>query len=172
MVHQHFMLIPVMTVAENVVLADEPRQAGVLLDYDEAERRVRELASRFKFGIEPRAKIENISVAQQQRVEILKALYRKADILILDEPTAVLTPPEAKELFEILRGLIADGLSVIFITHKLDEVLEISDRITTLRRGKKVDTIDQRGGDRGRARKDDGRARGAPTRGQEAAADW
>ena len=117
----------------------------MLLDYDEAERRVRELAARFKFGIDPGAKIENISVAQQQRVEILKALYRKADILILDEPTAVLTPPEAKELFEILRGLIADGLSVIFITHKLDEVLEISDRITTLRRGKKVDTIDREG---------------------------
>ncbi len=145
MVHQHFMLIPVMTVAENVVLADEPRQAGVLLDYDEAERRVRELAARFKFGIDPGAKIENISVAQQQRVEILKALYRKADILILDEPTAVLTPPEAKELFEILRGLIADGLSVIFISHKLDEVLEISDRITTLRRGKMVETIDREG---------------------------
>ena len=145
MVHQHFMLIPVMTVAENVVLADEPRHGGVLLDYDEAERRVRELAARFKFGIDPNAKIENISVAQQQRVEILKALYRKADILILDEPTAVLTPQEASELFEILRGLIAEGLSVIFITHKLDEVLEISDRITTLRRGKKVETIAREG---------------------------
>jgi len=145
MVHQHFMLIPVMTVAENVVLADEPRQGGVLLDYAEAERRVRELAARFKFGIDPGARIENISVAQQQRVEILKALYRKADILILDEPTAVLTPQEASELFEILRGLIAEGLSVIFITHKLDEVLEISDRITTLRRGKQVETIPREG---------------------------
>src|SRR5688500_964574 len=145
MVHQHFMLITVTTVAENVVLADEPRQGGVLLDYSEAERRVRELAARFKFGIDPNAKIQNISVAQQQRVEILKALYRKADILILDEPTAVLTPQEASELFEILRGLIAEGLSVIFITHKLDEVLEISDRITTLRRGKKVETIAREG---------------------------
>jgi simple sugar transport system ATP-binding protein len=145
MVHQHFMLIPVMTVAENVVLADEPRQGGVLLDYREAERRVRELAGRFKFAIDPSAKIENISVAQEQRVEILKALYRKADILILDEPTAVLTPPEAKELFEILRGLIAEGLSVIFISHKLDEVLQISDRITTLRRGKVVDTVPREG---------------------------
>ena len=145
MVHQHFMLIPVMTVAENVVLADEPRQGGVLLDYREAERRVHELAARFKFAIDPGARIQNISVAQQQRVEILKALYRKADILILDEPTAVLTPQEATELFEILRGLIAEGLSVIFITHKLDEVLEISDRITTLRRGKKVETIPREG---------------------------
>ena len=141
MVHQHFMLIPVMTVAENVVLAAEPRTGGVLLDFGEAERRVRELADRFKFPIDPHALIQNISVAQQQRVEILKALYRQADILILDEPTAVLTPQEAKELFEILRGLIAEGLSVIFISHKLDEVLEISDRITVLRRGKKVETI-------------------------------
>jgi simple sugar transport system ATP-binding protein len=145
MVHQHFMLIPVMTVAENVVLAAEPRTAGLLLDFGEAERRVRELAQRFKFSIDPHAKIQNISVAQQQRVEILKALYRKADILILDEPTAVLTPQEALELFEILRGLIAEGLSVIFISHKLDEVLQISDRITTLRRGKKVDTIPREG---------------------------
>ncbi len=145
MVHQHFMLIPVMTVAENVVLADEPRQGGVLLDYAEAERRVRELAARFKFAIDPGARIENISVAQQQRVEILKALYRKADILILDEPTAVLTPQEANELFQILRELIAEGLSVIFITHKLDEVLQISDRITTLRRGKKIETVDSAG---------------------------
>jgi len=141
MVHQHFMLIPVMTVAENVVLADEPRAGGVLLDYGEAERRVRELAQQFKFAIDPNTKIQNISVAQQQRVEILKALYRKADILILDEPTAVLTPQEANELFEILRALIAEGLSVIFISHKLDEVLQISDRITTLRRGKLVETI-------------------------------
>jgi general nucleoside transport system ATP-binding protein len=145
MVHQHFMLIPVMTVAENVVLADEPRAGGVMLDYGAAERRVEELADRFKFAINPRARIENISVAQQQRVEILKALYRKADILILDEPTAVLTPQEARELFEILRGLTEQGLAVIFISHKLDEVLEISDRVTVLRRGKKVDTIARSG---------------------------
>ena len=145
MVHQHFMLIPVMTVAENVVLGEEPTEAGILLDEGEAEKRVRELAQRFKFGIDPHARIQNISVAQQQRVEILKALYRKADILILDEPTAVLTPQEANELFEILRGLIAEGLSVIFITHKLDEVLQISDRITTLRRGKLVETVAREG---------------------------
>ena len=145
MVHQHFMLIPVMTVAENVVLADEPRTGGVLLDYAEAEKRVGELAQRFKFAIDPHATIQSISVAQQQRVEILKALYREADILILDEPTAVLTPQEATELFDILRALIAEGLSVIFISHKLDEVLQISDRITTLRRGKHVETIPRAG---------------------------
>ena len=144
----------------------------MLLDYDEAERRVRELAARFKFGIDPRAKIENISVAQQQRVEILKALYRKADILILDEPTAVLTPQEANELFEILRGLIAEGLSVIFISHKLDEVL--ADLGPDHHASPRQDGRDgrPRGRDRGRAREDDGRPRGAPARRQEAAARW
>jgi ABC-type uncharacterized transport system ATPase subunit len=141
MVHQHFMLVPVMTVAENIVLHAEPRMRGVLLDYDAANRRVEELARSFKFSINPHARIENISVGQQQRVEILKALYRSADILILDEPTAVLTPQEARELFEILRTLTREGMAVIFITHKLDEVLEISDRVTVLRRGKKVETI-------------------------------
>ncbi|HET6945097.1 MAG TPA: ABC transporter ATP-binding protein [Gaiellaceae bacterium] len=140
MVHQHFMLIPVMTVAENIVLAAEPRR-GVLLDTSAAERRVRELADQFKFHIDPHALIRDITVGQQQRVEILKALYRQADILILDEPTAVLTPQEAIELVEILKRLVAEGMSVIFISHKLNEVLEIADRVTVLRRGKKVDTI-------------------------------
>src|SRR3954471_23968025 len=145
MVHQHFMLIPVMTVAENIVLAAEPKRSGVLLDTAGAERRVSELADRFKFHIDPRARIQDITVGQQQRVEILKALYRNADILILDEPTTVLTPQEAIELFEILKELVAQGMSVIFITHKLNEVLEIADRVTVLRRGKKVDTIAREG---------------------------
>src|SRR5262245_14455230 len=109
MVHQHFMLIPVMTVAENIVLATEPRKAGVLLDYSGADERVREIAQRFGFAIDPEAKVEDITVGQQQRVEILKALYRKADVLILDEPTAVLTPQEATELFGILKGLQQNG---------------------------------------------------------------
>jgi len=145
MVHQHFMLIPVMTVAENIVLANEPTHAGIMLDYRAADQRVRELAAQFKFEIDPEALIEDITVGQQQRVEILKALYRKADILILDEPTAVLTPQEALELFEILRRLKAEGMSIIFITHKLNEVLEIADRISVLRRGKKVDTVPREG---------------------------
>jgi len=144
MVHQHFMLIPVMTVAENIVLASEPKK-GVILDIGEAERRVRELAERFKFHIDPHARVQDITVGQQQRVEILKALYRNADILILDEPTAVLTPQEAEELFEILKELVAQGMSVIFISHKLNEVLEIADRITVLRRGKVIDTIPREG---------------------------
>jgi len=141
MVHQHFMLIPVMTVAENIVLASEPTKAGVVLDLASARRRVSDLASQFNFAIDPQARIENISVGQQQRVEILKALYRRADILILDEPTAVLTPQEAQELFGILKGLTREGMSIIFISHKLNEVLEIADRITVLRRGKRIETL-------------------------------
>ena len=145
MVHQHFMLIPVMTVAENIVLATEPTHAGVLLDYRAANKRVAELSRSFNFAIDPGARVESITVGQQQRVEILKALYRAADILILDEPTAVLTPQEARELFEILKTLTNEGMSVIFITHKLNEVLEVADRITVLRRGKRIDTVDRQG---------------------------
>jgi simple sugar transport system ATP-binding protein len=139
------MLIPVMTVAENIVLATEPTTAGVLLDYDEAVKRVREISERFGLAVNPTAKVENISVGQQQRVEILKALYRGAEILILDEPTAVLTPQEAGELFGIIKSLQAEGTSIIFISHKLNEVLEIADRITVLRRGKKIDTVPREG---------------------------
>jgi general nucleoside transport system ATP-binding protein len=145
MVHQHFMLIPVMTVAENIVLATEPTHAGALLDYRAANKRVADLSKAFNFAIDPGARVESITVGQQQRVEILKALYRRADILILDEPTAVLTPQEARELFEILKTLTNEGMSVIFITHKLNEVLEIADRITVLRRGKRIDTVDREG---------------------------
>ena len=145
MVHQHFMLIPVMTVAENIVLANEPRKDLVLLDYDTAVERVRDISTRFGLAVDPDARIQNISVGQQQRVEILKALYRGAEILILDEPTAVLTPQEAGELFGIVRSLQSDGTSIIFISHKLNEVLEIADRITVLRRGKKIDTVPHEG---------------------------
>ncbi len=144
MVHQHFMLIPVMTVAENIVLGIEPR-AGVFLDERGAERRVRELSERFGLSVSPSALVSEITVGQEQRVEILKALYRGADILILDEPTAVLTPQEAKELFGIIRSLKADGKSIIFISHKLNEVLEIADRITVLRRGKTIETVAREG---------------------------
>jgi simple sugar transport system ATP-binding protein len=147
MVHQHFMLIPVMTVAENIILAEEPTHAG-LLDQDAAEKRVKELADSFNFAIDPHARIENLSVGQQQRVEILKALYRKADILILDEPTAVLTPQEAVELFGILRTLTREGMAIIFISHKLNEVLDIADRVTVLRRGKMVETVPTEGATR------------------------
>jgi general nucleoside transport system ATP-binding protein len=140
MVHQHFMLIPVMTVAENIVLGMEPRK-GLLLDERGAEQRVSELSERFGLAVNPSALVSEITVGQEQRVEILKALYRGADLLILDEPTAVLTPQEAGELFEIIRSLRADGKSIIFISHKLNEVLAIADRITVLRRGKKIETV-------------------------------
>ena len=144
MVHQHFMLIPVMTVAENIVLADEPTRGG-FLDVGEANDRVRVISERFGLAVDPKARVEDITVGQQQRVEILKALYRNADILVLDEPTAVLTPQEARELFEIIRGLTAQGKSIIFISHKLNEVTEVADRITVLRRGKKVETLSAEG---------------------------
>jgi general nucleoside transport system ATP-binding protein len=144
MVHQHFMLIPVMTVAENIVLAAEPTK-GPFLDESGAESRVRELSERFGLAVRPGARVESISVGMQQRVEILKALYRGAEILILDEPTAVLTPQESSELFEIIDSLKSEGKSIIFISHKLNEVLEIADRITVLRRGKTIDTVPREG---------------------------
>ncbi len=145
MVHQHFMLIPVMTVAENIVLGMEPVKNGVLLDEHAAEARVRELSEQFGLVVDPASLVSEITVGQEQRVEILKALFRGADVLILDEPTAVLTPQEAHELFGIIRSLKADGKSIIFISHKLNEVLEIADRITVLRRGKKIETVPREG---------------------------
>ena len=145
MVHQHFMLIPVMTVAENIVLGNEPVREGVLLDERTAARRVADVAKTFRFNVDPNARIDTITVGQQQRVEIMKALYRNAEILVLDEPTAVLTPQEASDLFDILRTLKREGISIIFISHKLNEVLEIADRITVLRRGKKIETVPREG---------------------------
>jgi ABC-type uncharacterized transport system ATPase subunit len=145
MVHQHFMLIPVMTVAENIVLAQEPTSGGVLLDMREAERRVREISDRYGLAVDPHARVDQITVGQQQRVEILKALYREADILVLDEPTAVLTPQEAKELFDVVRSLTERAKSIVFISHKLNEVLQIADRITVLRRGKLIETLPAEG---------------------------
>src|SRR5207248_8661120 len=149
MVHQHFMLIPVMTVAENVVLGTEPVRSGILLDKAATDRRVADMAKTFHFDVDPEARVENISVGQQQRVEIMKALYRNAGTLILDEPTAVLTPQEASDLFEILRTLRREGISIVFISHKLNEVLEIADRITVLRRGKTIETVPREGATEG-----------------------
>ena len=138
MVHQHFMLIPVLTVAENILLGAETMANAVFLDRREARRRIIELGKRFGFEIDPDARVETLSVGWQQRVEILKALYRDARILVLDEPTAVLTPQETVEVFAVLRRLAAEGHSIIFISHKLYEVLEIADRITVIRRGEVV----------------------------------
>jgi len=138
MVHQHFMLVPVLSVAENIVLGEETLHAAGFLDRGTARKKIRELAERFGFEIDPDAKVASLSVGQQQRVEILKALYRDTRILVLDEPTAVLTPQETAEIFVLLRRLADSGRSIIFISHKLYEVLEIADRITVIRRGRVV----------------------------------
>ncbi len=138
MVHQHFMLIPVFTVAENVMLGHEQTKTGGLLDLDAAREVVREISSRFGFDIDPDAKIEDLPVGVQQRVEIIKALSRNANVLVFDEPTAVLTPQETDELMGIMRKLRDEGTSIVFITHKLREVREVADRITVIRLGKVV----------------------------------
>jgi simple sugar transport system ATP-binding protein len=135
MVHQHFMLIPVMTVAENIMLGTEIVKRGFVLDQTTAAQRIRDISSRYGLEVDPTAYIKDLAVGTQQRVEIVKALYREADILILDEPTAVLTPQEADDLFVIMRGLVEQGKSIIFITHKLGEVFAVADRITVLRNG-------------------------------------
>jgi ABC-type uncharacterized transport system ATPase subunit len=144
MVHQHFMLVPVFTVAENIVLGKEPRK-GQFLDIKAANEQVRAISARFGLEVNPEDRVESISVGQQQRVEILKALYRGAELLILDEPTAVLTPQEVAELGKIMKSLVAQGHTIIIITHKLKEVLHLADRVTVIRRGKKIATLDAAG---------------------------
>lgn len=140
MVHQHFMLVPPFTVTENIVLGSEPRH-GLRLDMRKALADVRRLSAQYGLEVNPEAKIVDISVGMQQRAEILKALYRGADLLILDEPTAVLTPQEVEELIAIMRGLVAQGKAIIFITHKLKEVLHACDRVTVVRRGRVIDSV-------------------------------
>jgi len=142
MVHQHFMLVPVFTVAENVVLGHEPTGPGGLLDLGAARKLVREISARFGFDLDPDALVENLPVGAQQRVEIVKALSRRAEVLVLDEPTAVLTPQETDELMQIMRQLRDEGTSIVFITHKLREVKAVSDRITVIRHGKVVGEAD------------------------------
>ena len=146
MVFQHFMLIPVMTAAENLVLGDEPRRRG-MLDLGAARKRVRELSERYGLDVDPDARVEDMSVGQQQRLEILRALDRGAKILVLDEPTAVLTAQETADLVRVLRGLRDEGTSIVFISHKLGEVLDVADRVTVLRRGTSVETLDTAGAD-------------------------
>ncbi|HYR74299.1 MAG TPA: ABC transporter ATP-binding protein [Pyrinomonadaceae bacterium] len=140
MVHQHFMLVEPMTVAENIVLGAEPGNA-VSLDLRKAAEEIRKVSDEFKLSVDPNALIETLSVGQQQRVELLKALYRHAQLLILDEPTAVLTPQEVEEFFAILRGMRAQGKTIVIITHKLSEVLAISDEVTVMRDGQVVGNV-------------------------------
>jgi simple sugar transport system ATP-binding protein len=144
MVHQHFMLVGPLSVVENVVLGREPRRNG-LLDLARAAREIRDLSRKFGLDVDPDVRIEDLSVGQQQRVEILKVLWRGCDVLILDEPTAVLTPGEVDDLFDVLRGLVAEGMTVVLITHKLDEVLAIANRVTVMRRGQVVSEMDRGG---------------------------
>ncbi len=141
MVHQHFMLVGRFTVTENIILGAEPRRDRLLVDYRAAAARVRELCRQSGFDLDPGARVLDLSVGQQQRVEILKVLYRGADILVLDEPTAVLAPQEVRELLANLRALRDQGKTIIFIAHKLDEVLAVADRVTVLRRGRVVGTV-------------------------------
>ena len=140
MVHQHFMLIPPLTVAENVVLGQEPSKKG-FVDKARANQIVQDLSDQYGLKVDPAAKVETLSVGIEQRIEIIKVLYRGAEILILDEPTAVLTPQEVDELFEILRALKDQGKTIIFITHKLQEVMAVADTVTVMRRGKVVGTV-------------------------------
>lgn len=140
MVHQHFMLVEAFTVAENIILGSEVTNKGVL-DLKKANADILELSERYGLAVDPTAKIEDISVGAQQRVEILKTLYRGADILIFDEPTAVLTPAEILELMDIMKALVKEGKSIILITHKLDEIRAVADRVTVIRRGKSIQTV-------------------------------
>jgi len=141
MVHQHFMLVEKFTVTENIILGLEPK-SGVTIDRATARKKVMEISEQYGLRIDPDAKIEDISVGMQQRVEILKTLYRGADILIFDEPTAVLTPQEIQELIQIMKRLIAEGKSIILITHKLKEIMQVADRCTVIRRGRYIGTVE------------------------------
>ncbi|MBP2623119.1 ABC transporter ATP-binding protein [Streptococcus oricebi] len=141
MVHQHFMLVEAFTVAENIILGSEKTNSFGVLDLDKAIKEIKDLSERYGLAVDPRAKIEDISVGAQQRVEILKTLYRGADILIFDEPTAVLTPSEIEELENIMKNLVKEGKSIILITHKLDEIRAVADRVTVIRRGKSIETV-------------------------------
>lgn len=140
MVHQHFMLVEAFTVAENIILGSELTKNGVL-DIAGASKEIKALSERYGLAVDPSAKVADISVGAQQRVEILKTLYRGADILIFDEPTAVLTPSEIEELMAIMKNLVKEGKSIILITHKLDEIRAVSDRVTVIRRGKSIETV-------------------------------
>ena len=156
MIHQHFMLVPTLTVAENVSLGLKSTR-GPLKDIRRVSARIEELSSLYGLEVKPSALVWQLSVGERQRVEIIKALYRQSRLLVLDEPTAVLTPREVDDLFRVLKKMAAEGCGLIFISHKIREVLALSDRITVLRAGKKIATVPRLRGHRGAAGRDDGR---------------
>ncbi|MGI6714258.1 MAG: ABC transporter ATP-binding protein [Bacilli bacterium] len=143
MVHQHFKLVEVFTVLDNIILGAEPAEKAGILNRKKARERIKEIANRYKLHVDLDAKVENISVGMQQRTEIIKMLYRDNDILIFDEPTAVLTPQEIEELMGIMQGMAQEGKSILFITHKLNEIMMVADRVTVLRKGKLIGTVDK-----------------------------
>ncbi len=142
MVHQHFMLVEPFTVTQNIILGSEPKTKFGTINLKKAEKEIQELSDRYGLKVDPTAKIRDISVGMQQRVEILKTLYRGAEVLIFDEPTAVLTPQEITELIEIMQSLVKEGKSIILITHKLKEIMEACNRCTVIRKGKGIGTVD------------------------------
>ena len=144
MIHQHFKLIPAMTVAENVMLGNEPCKNRFFLDLDKLNGQTRQISEQYGLAVDPESNVADISVGIRQRVEILKALFRKANLLILDEPTALLTPQESEDLFRIINRLKADGKTILFISHKLKEIMHISDRVTVMRDGRVVDTVEKK----------------------------
>src|SRR5690625_1213671 len=141
MVHQHFMLVEPFTVTQNIILGHEPKTKYGTVNLKKAEKEIQALSDQYGLRVDPRAKIRDISVGMQQRVEILKTLYRGADVLIFDEPTAVLTPQEITELIEIMKSLVKEGKSIILITHKLKEIMQACDRCTVIRKGKGIGTV-------------------------------
>ena len=169
MVHQHFKLIRRVHGARTTSSsARRTRSCGFLQEEEAARKKVQELSERYGLKVDLDAKVENITVGMQQRVEILKMLYRDNEILIFDEPTAVLTPQEIEELMHIMRGLTKEGKSILFISHKLNEIMEVSDRVTVLRKGKYIGTVNTSETDEGRALPHDGRPPGAARGGQDA----
>ncbi|WP_110250609.1 ABC transporter ATP-binding protein [Streptohalobacillus salinus] len=141
MVHQHFMLVDTFTVAQNIILGSEPTKGAAVVDIKKAEKEITELSKKYGLHVDPNAKVRDISVGMQQRAEILKTLYRGAEVIILDEPTAVLTPQEIIELMDIMKALVSEGISIILITHKLKEIMEASDRVTVIRKGEGIGTV-------------------------------
>ena len=159
MVHQHFKLVECFSVLDNIILGDEPTGKAGFLKKDEARKKIIELSDKYGLSVDPDAIIEDVTVGMQQRTEILKMLYRENEILIFDEPTAVLTPQEIEELMQIMKNLAKEGKSILFISHKLNEIMEVADRCTVLRKGKYIGTVNIKDTNKEELSRHDGRPR-------------